>query len=333
MSRPAANKRTYTPNAPNASKVSTLADVKLSEKTFVEVVKGNYGIYARVKRMSPLKWINMSNSIMDTLDKKMTDIVAAVSQSEAKEWTLNKNLSLALTKFKGYWYLGFHQTDGDFQKNININMDEWKLLVEAWPRITSTMEGDETEKEEEEEAEQEPHQKKICKVEPKPVEVLPVYFWVTYTTQSVRRFYKIEDCQADASIQLQPNEPWTMKTEFTPVLAPKVWAKRIQAFLISRQIRDISTSSCPACSIDDPSQINHMDYCMDDWSNQVDQYFDKVDVTEAMVKDVYKKLMDHLGLKKSASYIHVKNMPTMEEFLKNSLDMDTIYLLDEVMHM
>jgi len=200
-------------------------------------------------------------------------------------------------------------------------MDEWQILVEEWSRITYAMK---------EEVENRP--KKLCKEEPEPVEVVPVYYWVTDTTQSVRRFYKVEDCQADASMQLHPNEIWSMKTEFAPLQGPKVWANHIQAFLISRQIQDIAASSCLACLIDDPSQRSHMDYCMDDWSNKVDQYFDKVDVTEAMVKDVYKKLMEYLNLQKSASYIHVQDM-SLEDFLKNSLDMDTLYLLDDVMKM
>lgn len=260
----------------------------LSAATKIDLVRGIYGPYMKMTRQRENKsmWLNFTEDMTGALMDNVVHLDRSLQTRNGGRYELAPNAHVEVCEYLGKMYVCFTIRNGDYHNRMNLNVDEWTVMSKNSKRITAFFKGKQPAS----------RQKSVAPKRKRKIEEKIVYSWSDSTGSSSIGFYNEQDCLIDHKEKGNAVEEPLIASVSLPFPSKEVWLREIMLHLLHREIHLLVTANCKACSLDDPSQFNHLNGCLDSWDAMVDTYMSLAHIDAQEVALVYNAVMTYCSV-------------------------------------
>ncbi len=221
------------------------------------------------------------------------------------EWAkINNTTAITLKLFRNKLYVSLKQSSGVKDRFLNITKEDFDRLIEIWKRNSApkrkhdAIKDDANKLDGNKSGNQTGIQKKKKMMDS--VSPLVTYKWVTNTLESTRIFYRDEDALMNYVTE-HPDESLNdavVSVEESTTTFPSMtkWSTYIRYYLVMRAVERRAIETCLACSIDSPSQKDHVQGgCMKELDEKVAEHLDAIGLTPGDIVNFFEKCMNFLN--------------------------------------
>lgn len=270
-------------------------------------IQGQFGPYLKIQKGD--RWINITKFSWDKILKSLNTIDDYIKRGEGI-FHINETDEIEIKDYLSKRYVCMRQTR---QSNDKEYVNRMNFDVETWNEMTVQKVPDQKKRK----RNQNSKATKKCKK--------------TITQYGHPQDGSIQWYFTEAGAKrLAPDDILLMTKEMDAPTVEEV-TDRVARYLLMLEISANMTSTCYGCSVDHPSQIEHMEGCMMDWVLAVDQHFDIAwSSVTTDIKDKVTKVMDVLGLTSSKDIPDMNSSVLKEKLTSSDLTSDYMSLFIEI---